>query len=193
VGATISTSALPAITSKVPHNSIERAMYAVDLDGDGNSELVATFGPGPKAAAAGPGVVLVCDVASGVPQPCADVATAVVAVAPDIATCVDAAPGHFAYRDPFTTSAGPGTDLVVLCFDTAAVGSLFRVTRDPAGFHAELVDHGVGALRSIRVGDVTGDGVDDVIAIQGVGSEESLVVFRQCTSRDTTCGKASKR
>jgi hypothetical protein len=39
-------------------------------------------------------------------------------------------------------------------------------------------------LRAIRTGDVTGDGVDDVVALQGAAGSSSLVVYRQCTSRD---------
>jgi len=36
----------------------------------------------------------------------------------------------------------------------------------------------------IRVGDVTGDRVDDVLAIEGESGAQSLVVFPQCSSRE---------
>ena len=44
--------------------------------------------------------------------------------------------------------------------------------------------HTSTALTSIQVGDVTGDGVDDIVALEGAAGTQSLVVFAQCTSRN---------
>jgi hypothetical protein len=49
------------------------------------------------------------------------------------------------------------------------------------------------SLRSLRVADVTGDGVHDVVAVQGDGSASALVVYPQCTTRDAaSCSATTK-
>jgi hypothetical protein len=92
-------------------------------------------------------------------------------------------------RDRTTTPATegnprgtPGVDLVVLCRDAGPASSLFRISFD-GGAHASLLAQGVD-LRAIRTGDVNGDGVDDVVALQGDSGSQSLVAYRQCTSRE---------
>ena len=167
--------------SPIPTGSIIQALHAADLDGDGSQELIAAFAPSDTGAKGG---VLVCKVdGSGQPHDCTDlVAGAIAAVAPG-AVCFDAAPGHFTARDRFASAAAP-PDLVVACKDTGT--TLYRVTAQAGGYTADVLLHTSTALSSIQVGDVTGDGVDDIVALEGAAGTQSLVVFAQCTSRNAS-------
>ena len=44
--------------------------------------------------------------------------------------------------------------------------------------------HAATPLAAIRIGDVTGDGVADVVGLEGAVGARSLVVYPQCSSRD---------
>jgi len=165
----------------IPTGSVIQAIHAADLDGDGNQELIAAFAPSDPGSKGG---VLVCEVdATGQPNSCTDiVAGAIAAVAPT-ATCFDAAPGHFTARDRFSAAAAP-SDLIVACKDTGT--TLYRVSSSAGMYSAEVLLHTSTALGSIEVGDVTGDGVDDIVALEGAAGTQSLVVFAQCTSRNAS-------
>jgi len=179
--------AIPVLLAGVPAGASARSLYASDLDGDGAPELVASFETrgGPLA-----GTVRVCLMAAGVPQRCDDLTPIIAAVAPAVTACTDAAPGHLTRHDPFTPET-PGDDLVVLCHEDPGVTSLYRIVRGGDGLTATPLAQGVG-LRSIRVADVTGDGIDDVIAVQGNAGAQSIVVFAQCSSRDLeSCPQAA--
>jgi hypothetical protein len=154
--------AIPALTDNLPAGAAIQSLYAYDIDNDGKLELVAAF----------TGSVRICDVsADGMPTKCDDVKTAIPSTTQ---SCVDAAPGRIGARG-----------LVVLCREGMA-STLFRVTRTGATLAATELAQGVG-LRSLKVADVTGDGVDDVVAVQGDGSTSALVVYPQCTTRDVQC------
>jgi hypothetical protein len=176
--APITMTAVPALTAKIPVNSALVARYAADLDGDGANELVAAFAPG---AAADRGAILVCQVTDGLPASCDDVVPAILAAWPATHACSDAAPGQLGYRDRMI-SASPGRDLVVLCQDGGS--TLYRVRRTPAGFAVEPLVHTTSPLAAIRVGDVTGDGLADIVGLEGVVGARSLVVYPQCSSRE---------
>lgn len=154
--------ALPngALTAKVPERTVIRAMYATDFDGDGAAELVATFTP---RAADSKGGILVCQVTNGVPQSCTDLVPAILeATAADgNRVCVDAAPGRLSFRGPLTESQ-VGSDLVVLCRGDGS--RLYRVRTGATGLEIVLLGTTTTALGALRVGDVTGDKVDDVVA-----------------------------
>jgi len=160
----------------LPAGSVIHALHAADLDGDGALELIAAFNPADPDATGG---VLVCEVdGTGQPHDCTDV---VAAALPAGASCFDAAPGHFTARDRFAKGAA-AADLVVACKDAGA--TLYRVTAQDGAYTAEVLLHTATPLTSIEVGDVTGDGIDDVVALEGASGTEALVVFAQCTSRD---------
>jgi hypothetical protein len=173
----------------IPTGGTIHALHAADLDGDGNPEMIAAFTPSDSTS---PGGVLVCHVdGSGQPSDCIDVvATAIVPLAAD-SSCFDAAPGHVTSRDRFSAAAS-SPDLIVACHDTGGV-TLYRVTFANAAYTAEVLLQTTSDVTSIELGDVTGDGVDDVVALVGASGAESLAVFRQCTSRDAaSCVGESK-
>ncbi|MEO8702528.1 MAG: VCBS repeat-containing protein [Kofleriaceae bacterium] len=163
---------IPLLGQGVPTGAVIRSLYAGDIDGDGTLDLVAAFAKPDSSE----GSVRVCRMsATGVPQACDELLPVIAEVEPTVTACIDAAPGRVAARG----------DLVVLCNDGAGATSLYRVSHGSGAYVATLLAHSVG-LNAVRVGDVTGDGVDDVIAVQGTGGSRSLIVFPQCGSRDAS-------
>lgn len=168
------------ITAGIPSGSVVRSAYATDLDGDGANELLASFGPRPGTV--GTGAIRVCPISEGTVGACSDLTAEITAAVDGAAACFDAAPGRFGYRDAFTTQSA-ARDLVVLCRG-AGVSMIERVTRTEAGLVIDELARVPEVLDAIRVGDVTGDGVDDIAAIAVDHGSETLEVFRQCSSRD---------
>jgi hypothetical protein len=180
----LATSELAMLTAGLPAGVVPRALHAADLDGDGAPELVAAFAAR-AGAASPPGSVRVCKMTGAAPARCDDVLDAVhgAEAGLGVTACFDAAPGRLSARDRDAAPTATA-DVAVLCRDAGATTSLFRVSYGKGGAaHAELLARGVG-LRAIRTGDVTGDGVDDIVALQGDSGSQTLVVYRQCTSRD---------
>jgi len=105
-------------------------------------------------------------------------------------SCIDAAPARIGRRDRFATPSSRGA-LVVLCRDEGS--SLYRVARDASGgLEISVLARTSEAVGAIRIGDVTGDEVDDVLAIVGESGVQSLVVYPQCSSRELAlCGGGS--
>jgi hypothetical protein len=165
----------------IPTGSVIQTIHAADLDGDGNQELIAAFSPSDPGSKGG---VLVCEVdGTGQPHDCTDLVAGAIADVTPNAVCFDAAPGHFTARDRFAAASAP-PDLVVACKDTGT--TLYRVTAGAGGYTADVLLHTSTALTSIQAGDVTGDGVDDIVALEGAAGTQSLVVFAQCTSRNAS-------
>ncbi len=175
----------PLITAQVPVGAVVRSLHVVDLDGDGTHELLASFGPGGEQLANSAGLVELCpmDAAGHSSGPCEDLGKKL----GDGLTCVDATPGHLVAGDP-SQQAAADTGIAVLCY-AGTTAELFHLTRDGGGDHVALVSANLGAMRAIALADVTGDGVDDLIGLQGGPGAESLVIYAQCTSTQTGCGQ----
>ena len=179
----ITATAVPAITSVIPAGNSVRSLHAADFDGDGALDLIAAFAP--AKGGAGSGALLVCAVTDGAPHDCEDLVPAIIAHAPSTTSCVDAAPARVAYRDPLTVPDA-ARDLVVVCRDAGS--TLYRVHHGTAGLEIEALAHTTATLGAVRTGDVTGDGVDDVLVLDGDSGAQSLVVYPQCSSRTlATC------
>ncbi len=170
-----------------------RSLHAVDTDGDHRAELVAAFGvPALYDPTGASGVVMICGVDDGgVPRTCTSIGDLV----PELAglACVDAAPAHLAPRGRGRFDHPPADDaqeLAVACHaNTPDVESrIYRVFHDPAGYHANLVTARPGSIERIAVGDVNGDGLDDLLALEVTPASlfPNLVALTQCSSRDTT-------
>jgi hypothetical protein len=178
---TIAATDMPALSSKLPEGSKVRSIHAADLDGDGAAELVVAAAPdGP-----GTGVVLVCTMVGGLAQSCEDLVPAILEATRDTEqpaiACVDAAPAYIALG---------GIDLIVVCRDGGS--SLYRVHRSDAGIEVTALARTRTRIGALRVGDVTGDGVQDVIGIEGESGAQSLVVFPQCSSRNlSACARGT--
>lgn len=175
---------LPALTSKIPSDVAPRALYPTDLDGDGVRELVAAFSP---TSADSSGSLLVCSTSAGSAATCNDLVPAIVAASGgSVRQCFDAAPAKISTRGP--TSSDPlGFDLVAACRGTEGTG-LYRVHRDATG--ADIVDRlalSGAPIVQVRAGDVTGDGIDDLVLVEGEPGAQSLLVYPQCGSRDVGC------
>ena len=156
-----------------------QALHAADLDGDGSDELIAAFTPSDASA---PGGVLVCHV-DGTGQP-HNAPTSWRPRSPLSATASvlrRRARARHRRRDRFSTGAPPRSDRRVSDSGTHAVSRDVAQRRLRGRGRARTHDEPV---TSIQVGDVTGDGVDDLVALVGDSGAESLVVFAQCTSRD---------
>lgn len=141
------------------------------VDVDGMPQLLAAFGD----------VVLLCPIgADAAPSStCVDITTKITDTG---VTCNDAAAGHFGFADP-TTPAATATDLVALCH--AGGDSVIYRIHDGT---SDVLLRTPRDLRGIRVGDITGDGLDDIVAIAGAQGDQSLVAFPQCSSRTlATC------
>ncbi|HEX4454515.1 MAG TPA: VCBS repeat-containing protein [Kofleriaceae bacterium] len=176
---------LPVPTEMAGSGAVAHTAFAFDIDGDGSDELVLAFAPAQAADASGPGLVEACAMsASGVPTSCTDLGALVTAVAPGV-QCVDAGAGVFAAAGPDVAAPAPG--LILLCHDATGTSLLARV----AAGSATVIATGLPPLRQIAVGDVTGDGVDDVVAIRGDSGDRALTVLVQCSSRDLACQNAA--
>jgi hypothetical protein len=117
--------------------------------------------------------------------------TSLAATVPELRglACVDAAPATVAPRargvfdHPPTESS---RNLIVLCHagPNGILSQLFRVYHDGAGYHGDKVFERPGPIERIEIGDVNGDGIDDVLALEVASPFPNLLVITQCTSKD---------
>lgn len=69
---------------------------------------------------------------------------------------------------------------------------LERVRTTAGGLEIEELSRVPEQLEALHVGDVTGDGLDDVAAIANDHGAQTLEVFRQCSSRDASTCRGGK-
>ena len=192
-GVTTTLHAPPNAFATVERSLSTRGLHAADTNGDQRLDLIAAFGvPGLYDPAGINGTVLVCDVdANGVPSAC----SSIVDLVPELAglACVDAAPADVAPRGRGRFDHPPGEpsqNLIVVCHaKLAGVESrLFRVYHDATGYHGKLVFVRAGSIERIEVGDVNGDGLDDVLALElsATGLVPTLLTITQCSSKTTS-------
>ena len=102
--------------------------------------------------------------------------------------CVDAAVGHVAGFQVATDTVAPPAALLLLCHRLLAnTTDVFRGRRRRRRGHAPLADQARESVERIFLGDLTGDAVDDLIAVDVAPGTlvPTLTIYSQCTSRDT--------
>ncbi len=191
-GVTTTLHAPPNAFATVEGSLSSRGVRAAETNGDHRLDLIAAFGvPNLYDPTGVKGTVLVCDVdTNGVPTTC----SSIVDLVPELAglACVDAAPANVAPRGRGRFDHPPGEDsqnLIVVCHAKAAVveSRLFRVYHDATGYHGSLVFVRAGSIERVEVGDVNGDGLDDVLALELSATSlfPKLLAITQCSSKDT--------
>jgi len=161
----------PAI---VPHE-----VYVADIDGDGFTEAVMGYAPTDEASTAG-GIVSCSDTTGTLT--CSPV------TAPELAgwACGAASPGRVVTPARGGTPPAP-VDLVALCRrDGPDTATLFRIHHEADGFHAEALLDVPRHTSYVELADVTGDGIDDVLAYDPdpMSPVPLLKVYPQCDSRN---------
>jgi hypothetical protein len=170
-----------------PPDTVVRNVHVIEVE-DGTPRLVIGRGPGPDAAnprmAA---AVNVCtfDLAAG--PTCRDVGEAVAAVEQGAVACIDAGYAHVAAASRFVPPDTNEKELLVVCRREAGPDRLYRVSVDLARV-IPMFD--LGGADALQIGDVTGDGIDDLIVVDRNFAVPVMRVFRQCNSRDVDCGVA---
>ena len=182
-----------------------RSLRSADLEGDGQAELFVAFGPAELVAAKG--AIVRCRVGGdGIPLDCTDLAVEIPALAG--MGCVDATVARVTPTGrptpPTEPTSEPPTaqDLVIVCHREIAaegnapgpaskvtVSELFRIYHDGSRLRAASLIVQIGSIEVLQAGDVTGDGLDDILGIRiNRTTGPSLVVFPQCPSNDDACG-----
>lgn len=180
----------PALEQVAPAGTFVHSLKPVDVDGDDTPELIISYGADlTQRAASTVGSVLACHVdGSAVITGCDDLATTV-SDKDGPAICVDAAGGLVGRYQRGEGKPFPRSELVMACH-RPMVGrtDIFRIAHDETGLHAvpllQLANN--TSVERIFLGDVTGDGVDDLLALDVDPSTlvPILLVYRQCNSRD---------
>jgi hypothetical protein len=171
---------LSADTMLQPHQ-----LYVADIDGDGTNELVAGYGPiGPNEVTLG--TVIAC-------VPSSDGTIACTTPMLDGWTCSAMAPANVVRHERFAAPvARMSQDFVAVCAKakTDVRPELVHFWYEANAFHGESMFALPVNTRYIVVGDVSGDGVDDVLAFDrqpqtGTSTAIPLLhVYVQCTSRE---------
>jgi hypothetical protein len=129
--------------------------------------------------------LLLCTVgADGMPVTCTDLAAQIAAEA----VCTHATSARIAPVTRFMDAPPTATELLAICHErgNASATTIFRF--DAALKATSLLR--VGAARELRVGDVDGNGIDDIVTVDRETAIPTLRIYRQCTAREaTTCGR----
>ena len=177
-------SVLSIPTTDVGGGMVAHTAFAFDVDGDGAPELVLAFAPAETAVRRRLGRRRV--VRDGRDRHADELhrprrhrrGRRTRRRAADVRRC-----GRRRVRGRGSRRRAAAPALLVLCRDPTGTSLLARVS----GTTATLVATGLPPLRQIVAGDVTGDGIADIVAIRGDSGDRAYTVLVQCSSRDLAC------
>lgn len=129
------------------------------------------------------GTVSTCELDQTAGPSCRDLGETISSAIGRPAVCVDVALANVAPAGRFAPPLQTTPDLIVLCHHQNQVDTLYRVSLDLA-IVQRLID--VPPSDALQVGDVTGDGLDDIITLARGSAVPLLRIFPQCSSRETT-------
>lgn len=179
----VATSLAP-VADALPSGVVVREMVPGDFDGDGAPELVVVGGP--RTANSTASVVLVCAMNGAMATSCVDRVQPLTLAAAELGVtlraCIDAAPARMTFHDR-ATEPSLSHDLIVACREDRGGSAIFRMS-GPDGEDVTMLARSTRTVDRLHVGDVTGDGIDDLLVVEGESGAQSLVVFPQCSSRD---------
>ncbi|MBL9016163.1 MAG: VCBS repeat-containing protein [Myxococcales bacterium] len=162
-----------------------RRVRSLDVFASDVPELGITFEPGtgqPASLAA----VRTCELPGGVATTkCSDPAT-VIAEQEGAVVCTDLASGNVFPRSRFDPTTPPiKRDLLAVCGASSDQRAVFRISRfSDRSTATKLFD--VATASDVEVGDISGDGIDDIVVIDhgAGGAGANVTVYVQCTSRN---------
>lgn len=156
----------------------------VDVDFDGRMEIVASFTSSPPSSPnGGRGYTRICDVTDDYQiGTCADVATDI--LGDPALECVAFARGRL--TPPCEAVAGDH-DLAVLCRteDSSFVEHIRGEGNNRYSVHRRLMSQPNRRFEDIKLGDVTGDGLDDLVVLAIDARIPQLEVYPQAKSRES--------
>lgn len=180
----------PVLASTAPPGTAVHSLRRADVDGDGTPELIVSYGSALEDRVTSMvGAVLACHVDdTGSITSCDDLDTTV-SDSDGQAICVDATTGIVGRYQRGESMPFPAPELVIACH-RPAVGrtDVFRIAHDAKGLHAvpllQLTNN--TTVERIFLGDVDGDGVADLLALDVDPNTPVpiLLVYTQCNSRD---------
>ena len=164
-----------------------RRVRSLEVFGHDAPELGVIFEPNvgqPPSAAA----VRTCELVAGVPTAACTDPTTLIAEHEGVAgmVCTDIASGNVFPRSRFDETTPPiRHDLLVVCGTATDARAVYRISRfADRSTVTRLFD--VATASDIEVGDISGDGIDDIVVIDhgAGGAGASVTVHLQCTSRN---------
>jgi hypothetical protein len=80
------------------------------------------------------------------------------------------------------------SDLVAICRERGnPAANVYQLDEQ---LRPTVLLRGISTARELRVGDIDGNGIDDLLTVDRETAVPTLRIYRQCTAREaTTCGR----
>lgn len=161
-----------------------RRIRSLDVISSDPPELGITFAPAAGSSAA-LAALRTCELVNGVAnKPCEDPVKLIAEQAGNV-ICTDLASGRVFPRSRFDTNEAPvKRDLLVVCGLQPDARAVYRISRFADRSTVTML-FDVATASDIEVGDINGDGIDDIVVIDRADTGATATVYVQCTSRNT--------
>jgi hypothetical protein len=185
-----------------PPGAVVHKVQRIDIAGE--PRLLVSLQPGPGANPFEAAAVNLCRLDPATGPSCVNLDTRVSddfeAAIGSRQVCVDAGQARVAPASRFDPPDTDQPDLLILCrpdmpIDGFVAGGegLYRISFEPDGEIRRVDNLLFTRADELQIGDVSGDGIDDVILLDRQAQIPRLAVLRQCNSRETECGKVSSQ